>query len=199
MSPIKENTVRTQKISYRHRNKNGSKGDAIRKMHTKHSSSQTNFTRNINSVRFKWGRLSQIWDKIFCLYQTDSSQDWVAVVSRLDVGNRFSSLPRIKKLYFSTHYYRKTQALSSRTKTSEFFCEWTCLRHIQCRRMDFWRLTNVKKTFEDLITVSNELVSPSPSHEDSKYTSLLSDSAPIPWWKRRGLLQHAPHFLPFRL
>jgi len=60
MSPIKENSVRTPQISYKHHNKNGSKGDAIRKMHTKCLSGQTNFTRNMNSVRFKWGRLSRI-------------------------------------------------------------------------------------------------------------------------------------------
>lgn len=71
MSPIKENTVR--KISYRHHNKNGSKGDAIRKMHTKCVSTQTNFTSNINSVRYKWGRLFQIRDKNFCRHQTGSS------------------------------------------------------------------------------------------------------------------------------
>lgn len=35
MSPSKENSVRTQKISYRHHSKNGFKGDAIRKMHRK--------------------------------------------------------------------------------------------------------------------------------------------------------------------
>lgn len=42
------------------------------KMHTKYLSTQTNFTRNINSVRFKWGRMFQISDKMFCLHHTGS-------------------------------------------------------------------------------------------------------------------------------
>lgn len=60
MSPIKENTIRTQKIAYRHHSKNASKGDAIRKLHTKCLSTQMNFTRYTYLVKFQWERLSQI-------------------------------------------------------------------------------------------------------------------------------------------
>lgn len=42
------------------------------KMHTKHLSTQANFTRNISTVRFKWGRLFQISDKFFCQHQPAS-------------------------------------------------------------------------------------------------------------------------------
>lgn len=73
MPPIKENTVRKHKTSYRHHSKNGSKGDAIRKMHTICSSTQMNFTSYTNLVGLKWGRLSQIYDKIFCRRQIGSS------------------------------------------------------------------------------------------------------------------------------
>lgn len=73
MLPIKENTVRKQKISYRHHSKNGSKGDAVRKMHTICMSTQTNFTSYTNLIRFKWGRLSQISDKNFYRHQIGSS------------------------------------------------------------------------------------------------------------------------------
>lgn len=65
MSPIKENTVSTQELSYRHHNKNRPKGDAFKKMHTKRLCIQTNFTRNINSVGFKWRRLSKFEKIIF--------------------------------------------------------------------------------------------------------------------------------------
>lgn len=60
MSPIKENTVRKQKTSYRHHSKNGSKGDAIRKMHAVCLSTQMNFTSYSNLVGLKWEGLSQI-------------------------------------------------------------------------------------------------------------------------------------------
>lgn len=179
MSPIKENTVRTQKLSYRHRNKNRSKGDAIRKMHTKCLCIQTNFTRNINSVGFKWGRLSQIWENIFCWHQT-GSQDYY-------------SLLWIKKVSFSTHYCRNTQALSSRTETSQVFCEWTCVRHTSMQKgfletykcqEDIWRPDPI-----NVQRMVGHLLKSHPNHEVCFSTASLAHKLD-PHWSVRKLAKN---------